>query len=152
VDYDERLRVPLRWWVQTTMFLASLWLAFVVALPPSVAFAATAALGLLAGALLVGYGNARLIVGSGTFTAGKASIPLSLLAEPVALGPEAAHRLAGRDANTRAYHLLRPYVKTAVRVTVTDPADPVPYWLVSSRHPEALASALAAAVRATSRD
>ena len=29
-----------------------------------------------------------------------------------------------------------------VRVEITDPADPAPYWLVSSRHPDALAGAL----------
>ena len=32
--YAERLTVPLRWWVQGTMLVASLWLAIVVALPP----------------------------------------------------------------------------------------------------------------------
>ena len=31
--YSERLHVPLRWWVQATMFLATVWLAFIVALP-----------------------------------------------------------------------------------------------------------------------
>ena len=34
VRYRERLSVPLRWWVQATMFLATLWLAFIVATPP----------------------------------------------------------------------------------------------------------------------
>src|SRR4051812_16672061 len=33
VEYQERLGVPLRWWVQGTMLVASLWLAVVVALP-----------------------------------------------------------------------------------------------------------------------
>ena len=33
VPYSERLYVPLRWWVQATMLLATLWLAFVVAMP-----------------------------------------------------------------------------------------------------------------------
>jgi hypothetical protein len=32
-----------------------------------------------------------------------------------------------------------------VRVTVTDPQDPTPYWLVSTRHPEKLVEALQAA-------
>ena len=30
--YSERLGVPLRWWVQGTMFVATLWLAVIVAL------------------------------------------------------------------------------------------------------------------------
>ena len=33
VEYAERLAVPLRWWVQGTMLVASLWLATIVALP-----------------------------------------------------------------------------------------------------------------------
>jgi hypothetical protein len=44
--------------------------------------------------------------------------------------------VAGRDADARAYLLLRPYLKRAVRVEITDPADPTPYWLVSTRHPK----------------
>ena len=41
VRYRERLSVPLRWWVQATMFLATLWLAFIVATPPWLAWTAT---------------------------------------------------------------------------------------------------------------
>ncbi len=48
----------------------------------------------------------------------------------------------GSEADARAYLLVRPYLKRAVRVTVVDPADPTPYWLVGTRHPEALAAAL----------
>ena len=48
------------------------------------------------------------------------------------------------DADARAYLLLRPYLKRGVRVDITDPADPAPYWLVSSRRPDALVSALEA--------
>ena len=39
--YRERLNVPLRWWVQATMFLATLWLALVVALPGWFAWSAS---------------------------------------------------------------------------------------------------------------
>ena len=35
----ERLSVPLRWWVQGTMLVASAWLAVAVATPPAVAAA-----------------------------------------------------------------------------------------------------------------
>src|SRR4051812_18484006 len=55
--YDERLGVPLRWWVQGTMLVASLWLALVVALPGSAAWLCSGlALALLA-ALLISYGS-----------------------------------------------------------------------------------------------
>jgi hypothetical protein len=41
--------------------------------------------------------------------------------------------------------LLRSYVPTALRVEVTDPADPTPYLYLSTRDPEALAAAIGAA-------
>jgi Protein of unknown function (DUF3093) len=36
-------------------------------------------------------------------------------------------------------------VATAVEITLADPADPVPYWLVSTRRPQQLAAALTTA-------
>ena len=144
-QFAETLHVPLRWWVQATMFVASIWLAFVVALPASVAWGATGVLVVVVAALFLGYGAARLRVEDGSFYAGQATIPVALLSDPIALDAASTHRLAGVDANARAYLLLRPYLKRAVKVTVDDPDDPVPYWLVSTRHPEALAAALTAA-------
>lgn len=145
VLYDEHLHVPLRWWVQATMLVASLWLAFIVALDAAIAWVASGLLMAGTVALLVSYGSARVRVEDGEFVAGRARIPVDLLADPTPLDPEAARLLAGRDANAQAYLLLRPYLKRAVRVTVNDPADPTPYWLVSTRRPDELAGALASA-------
>ena len=140
--YDERLGVPLRWWVQGTMLVASLWLALVVALPGAVAWVLSGvALALLA-ALLLAYGGARVSVAEGWFRAGRARIEGVHLGAVAALDPEETRRVAGPEADARAYLLLRPYLKRAVRVEITDPADPAPYWLVSSRHPEELARAV----------
>lgn len=145
VDYDERLHVPLRWWALLTMFLATVLLAFLVATPVWVAFAVTGALTLVVVTVLVGYGAARVSVQGGTFRAGRAQIPVTFLGAAVPLDATASRRLAGVDADARAYLLLRPYVKRSVRVPVQDPADPAPYWLVSTRRPDRLAAALNAA-------
>ena len=48
----------------------------------------------------------------------------------------------GVDADARAFLLTRPYLKRSVKITVQDPADRTPYWLVSTRHPRELADAL----------
>ena len=142
-DYSERLSVPLRWWVQGTMLVASLWLAMVVALPATAAWVVTAlALALLAG-LLLGYGATRVTIAGGVLRAGRAQIETRHLGRVEALDPEAARRLAGPEADARAHLVLRPYLKRAVRVEIADPADPAPYWLVSTRHPDRLAAALA---------
>lgn len=140
--YAERLTVPLRWWVQGTMLAASLWLATVVALPPVASWLVTGtALALLA-ALLLSYGAARIEVADEGLRAGRARIDVAHLGAVTALDPDATRRLAGVDADARAYLLLRPYLKRAVRVEITDPADPAPYWLLSTRHPEELTAAL----------
>ena len=142
-EYDERLAVPLRWWALATMFLATILLAFLVAVPAWVALGVTGLLLALLLAVFLSYGAARVSVRDGELTAGRAHIALHHLGEASALDAEQAHRLAGRDADARAYLLLRPYLRRAVRVDVTDPADPAPYWLVCTRHPERLVQALA---------
>ena len=143
MEYDERLSVPLRWWVQGTMLVASLWLAVVVALPFAAAWIVSGAAMLLLVAMLLWFGSARVSVRDGVFRAGRASIPVALLGQVTPLDAEATRRTAGVDADARAFLLLRPYLKRAVRVEVADPADPTPYWLVSTRRPDQLAAALA---------
>ncbi len=143
--HAERLSVPLRWWVQGVMLVASLWLALVVATPGVVAWSATAVCLLLLTVLLVGYGSARVRVEDGTLYAGRAQVAAHHLGSAVALDAEQTRLLAGRDADARAFLLLRPYLKRAVRVELLDPRDPTPYWLISTRRPVELAAAVHAA-------
>ncbi|WP_121252781.1 DUF3093 domain-containing protein [Nocardioides ferulae] len=148
-QYDERLGVPLRWWVQGTMLIATFWMAMVVAMPFTWACGFTALLlGLLA-AWFLGYGAARITVADGSLRAGRARIEGRHLGGAEALDPEATRRVAGVEADARAYLLLRPYLKRAVRVQLTDPADPTPYWLLSTRHPDRLAAAVTELVGAS---
>ena len=56
---------------------------------------------------------------------------------PPRRGPSSARAL-----DARAHVCLRAWARTAVRVEVVDPADPTPYWLVSTRHPARLAAAI----------
>jgi hypothetical protein len=144
VDYAERLTVPLRWWAQGTMLVASLWLALVVAVPGVVAWPVTAAALALMVALFMSYGRVRVAVDGSTLHAGRAHIALEYVGEVTTLDADGVRRQAGVDADARAYLLLRPYLKRGVRVDITDPADPTPYWLVSCRRPQALVSALEA--------
>ena len=141
-SYREKLSVPLRWWVQGTMLVATFWLAFVVAAPALVAWSATAVLLLIMVGLFVGYGAPRVEVGDGWLRAGRARIAGEFLGDAEALDAAETRRVAGPGADARAYLLLRPYLKRAVRVTVRDDRDPTPYWLVSSRDPEHLATAI----------
>jgi len=140
--HEERLSVPLRWWVQGTMLVAALWLTMVVALPAVFAWAAPVlALGGLAAAL-TSFGSPRLVVTGHDLRCGRARIEARHLGTPEALDAAQTRRAAGPDADARAFVLMRPYVRRAVRVPITDPADPAPYWLVSSRRPDRLAAAI----------
>jgi hypothetical protein len=143
VLYAERLTVPLRWWVQGTMLVASFWFAVAVAVPSVLAAALVAlAFGLLVAAGFLSYGKAKVSVGEGELHAGKAHISLAHVRGTEALDPERTRLVAGREADARAYLLLRPYLKRSVRVWIEDDRDPTPYWLISTRHPKALVAAL----------
>lgn len=145
VEYAERLTVPLRWWVQGTMLVASLWLAVAVAIPSTLASTLIAAgAGCLMAAAFLTYGAARIGVVDGEFHAGRAHIAITHLGAVDALDAEDTRRVAGRDADARAFIVLRPYLKRSVRVMIEDPADPAPYWLVATRHPDRLATTLLA--------
>lgn len=148
MDYAERLTVPLRWWVQGTMLIATFWLAILAAVPPEleyIAWLATAAALALMGGVFLSYGSARVGVVDDELHAGRASIPLGLVGEARALDTEEMRRQAGVNADARAYLLLRPYLKRGVRVDIADPDDPTPYWLLSCRRPDRVVAALESA-------
>jgi hypothetical protein len=125
------------------MLVASLWLAVVVAVPGPAAWAITAVAMALLALGLVSFGSARISVSDGVLRAGRAHIAAAHVGTVTALDADETRRTAGRDADARAYLLLRPYLKRAVRVQINDPQDPTPYWLVSTRHPDELARVLA---------
>src|SRR4029453_1650520 len=80
---------------------------------------------------------------------GRASIEHRYIAHCRALDAEETRRRAGVEADARAHLVLRPYVKTAVEIILDDRDDPVPYWLVSTRHPHRLAAAMQEAASST---
>jgi len=144
--YTERLTVPLRWWVQGTMFVATLWLAVAVAAPAAVAAVTGLTCLALMATLFLWYGAATVRVEDEVFHAGRAHIPTAYVGTVTALDEAGTRLVAGRDADARAFLVIRPYLKRSVKVEITDPADPTPYWLVSTRRPSLLAAALSAPV------
>ena len=133
------------------MLLASLWLAFVVAMPFWAATAVTVVLAALTAAMFGWFGQARVAVHDGVLHAGAAHIPVALLGEPEPLDAEGTRRVLGVEADARAFLVTRPYLKRSVRVPVLDPADPAPYWLLSTRRPQVLVEALQRASTGGSR-
>lgn len=81
--------------------------------------------------------------GSPLLRAGRASIPTSLLGQVTVLDRAAMTRELGPALDARAYVCLRSWARTGVRIELDDPADPTPYWLVSTRRAATLAATLA---------
>jgi hypothetical protein len=141
-SYRERLLVPVSYWllaVPSIAFLgAEAWFVAGGIVPPLT----LAALSVIAAVFLINWGSATIEVAGGVLRAGRDTLPLSAASEVVALDPEQAALLRGPRADPAAHLFLRPYVKRAVYIGLADPADGVPYWLVSTRHPDRLAAAI----------
>ncbi|MEV6400194.1 DUF3093 domain-containing protein [Streptomyces sp. NPDC051907] len=140
-QYAERLTAPRSWWLITALVGLSggLILLPLGTLPMLGGLIAASA---LAAAAVSAYGSARIRVVAGSLVAGDARIPVSALGAPEALDPEEARAWRSYKADPRAFMLLRSYIPTAVRIEVTDPADPTPYVYLSTRDPKALSAAL----------
>jgi hypothetical protein len=107
---------------------------------------AVAVTALVVGALVAG--APVVAVSDGVLQAGRARIEVEQTGPAEPLRREAARAARGVDLDARAWLVLRGWVDGVVRVPVLDPDDPAPYWLVSTRHPEALVAALDAERRA----
>jgi hypothetical protein len=89
-------------------------------------------------------------VEDGFLRAGRARIEVALTGTPETLRGEDARTARGTGLDARAWTVLRGY-DGLVRVPLLDPADPAPYWVVSTRHPQELAAALERARSAAAR-
>ncbi|MEV0127133.1 DUF3093 domain-containing protein [Dactylosporangium sp. NPDC050688] len=87
-------------------------------------------------------GRIRVEVSNGELRVDDAHIPLRYIGEVTPLSAADKRDLLGPYADPEAFVIQRPWITGAVRVDVTDDADPTPYWLISTRHPERLAAAL----------
>ncbi|GAA0475869.1 DUF3093 domain-containing protein [Streptomyces olivaceiscleroticus] len=142
-SYEERLTAPRSWWVIAVAVgvACALMLLPLGTLPMLGGLVGGAA---LAAVLVSAYGSARIRIVGGALIAGDAKIPAEALGETHVLDAEEARAWRTYKADTRAFMVMRSYIPTAVRVEVTDPADPTPYVYLSTRHPEELSAALAA--------
>lgn len=141
MTYRERLTVPVWWWLVGGAFTATMALAVWAYLGWQLGLAATMLFFCAVGALLWGYGSVLITVDD-ELRVGRARVGWDYVGEVEALDEERTTEVLGRAADPRAYLVTRPYAPRAVRVLIADPADPHPYWLVSSRHPERFAAAV----------
>lgn len=138
---------PLGW----ALVIGSALAAAIILLPVHPTAAALGAAVTLVGAVVVVLRTATTVeVRAGELHVGPAHIPVTALGDPTALDRDGVHRALGPGSDARAFVCLRAWIPGGVQVPVTDAADPTPSWLVSTRRPRALASAIVGARQAHS--
>ncbi len=115
------LHTAVRGWAQV--------LPFVLLVPP-----------VLLGAALTARRQVR--VEDGVLHVPGARAPLTAFGPPEVVEGPALHRWLGAAGDRDAWVVMRPWLRSAVRLPVVDPTDDTPYWLVGTRRPVALAAAL----------
>ena len=83
-------------------------------------------------------------VGSSYLTVGRAKIPRNLLGNIEEIAKDKIFSERGPNLDPAAYKVFQGTVKTALKITVNDPNDPTPYWIISTRKPAQLANLLKA--------
>lgn len=102
----------------------------------------TVALALVAGGVWW-LGRVRVVVTDTQLLVDDANLPREVIADVIPLDSAQKRLMLGPAADPLAFVIQRPWVGGAVQVVLDDPTDPTPYWLISSRHPDRLAAALA---------
>lgn len=146
VVYRETLRTPW-WWYPVAIFIACLlaaefhisglrltdWLSFGILIPLSIV-------------IVWWLGRSRLEVRAGELRVRGAHLPLRYVSGVVALDGDTLRRVVGREGDPAAYVSIRPWIGPGVQVWLDDEDDPTPYWVISSRNPDRLATAVRAAL------
>jgi hypothetical protein len=140
--YSERLYVTWYWWLLPLVGAGLLaaevhlgypgvraWLPYVVLLP-------------LTALLIYRAGRTTVAVRDGELWVGPAHLPLEHVGEVQVVSAKDKRRALGPHLDPAAYVLHRGWVGPLVRVRQTDPEDPTPYWVFSTRHPDRLVEAL----------
>ena len=145
VERSERLTLP--WWLWLAGLAAAgllaaevwmgapglrAWLPFVVLLPATAAG-------------LWWLGRIRVSVRAGELLVDDARLPVRYVADVVPLDSAGRREVLGVGADPLAFVVQRPWIGGAVQVVLDDPADPTPFWVVSTRRPVELAEAILAA-------
>jgi hypothetical protein len=142
--YAERLYVTWYWWplpMLAALILAAevhmgygglrAWLPYAVLLP-------------LTALIIFRMGRTPIEVGVDELRVDDARLPLSFVGAVQIIPVDAKRKALGPHLDPAAYVVHRGWVGPLVRVQLTDPADPTPYWIFSTRHPERLAELLRA--------
>lgn len=138
--FTERLVPPAGWFAVACLLAGSFGL-ILVPLSTTLAWIVGIAMAVLAG-VIVYLTSPITTVKDGWLTAGPARIEGRFISGVEVLDREQTRRRMGPDADARAFASHRDHARGSVCLTIDDPRDPTPYWLVSSDRAEDLAAAV----------
>ena len=141
VIFKEVLRPPI--WVLA--FIYFLLLSLVIAI--WAAFDTTATIGAFTAATIVIIYLAFAMRSTISFDGNelridRAHIDIKYLGDAKILDSSAMRLLRTRDADPAAYLAIKFWAPVGVKITVVDPRDPTPYWLITSKRGEEIAALL----------
>ena len=138
--------VPWWWWPPGFALAALIAVEVNMGVPSLPDWLPFAALFVVAAASLLWLGRIEIQVTAGDngieLRAGEAHLPVTVISRSAEIPRSAKSAALGRQFDPAAYALHRAWVGPMVLVVLDDADDPTPYWLVSSRHPERVLSAL----------
>lgn len=142
MNYRERLTAPAGWWLAGMFFAVSFVTAVGFYASPTIALVAGLTTAAAVAAALLWYGRLVVAVDAEGLHAGDSLLEWPYAGEVRAHDRAATRRRLGPEADHAAWLVVRGFVPGSVEVSIEDPDDPHPYWLVSTRKPAELAAAI----------
>jgi len=140
-SFKERSPWPIWLWLFLLFLAASLALAFWAAL--GTRWGWITMLVEFLGLLFISQRSAlTLEVTDSELRVGEANIERKFLGQVEVLTAEEMRKWRGPLSDPASYMALRFWIPAGVKIEINDPADPTPYWLVSSKKAQPLAAAL----------
>jgi hypothetical protein len=142
--HDERLHVPWSWWPVVTLIV----LLGVLEVGSGfnwqiLTIVAVFLIGFFIVPLVLS-GMLRVRLADGVLQVGKDVLPVMSISGVQPLDRAQTRSRLGPEADPSAHLAVRGWIGPSVMVRLVNP-EPVPYWVVSTRHPAELAAAISAA-------
>lgn len=142
--FDERLSVPVWWYLLAVGFGVLMGAQIHLGYPGLRSWIGYATMIPLCVGVLWWMGRSRTTVRDGKLVSNGRELPLSSVGVTDTVRRQDKQQAMGPDLDPTAYVLHRGWVGPLVRVEVVDADLDEPYWVLSSRRPEELRSAIAA--------
>lgn len=144
--YRERQWVPLYWWFLAAFLVVLTSLQFYLNRGILWLIIPLVVLSGLAAWVLLSWSSTVLTVeedpdGTRWLAVKSANLPHDVVARSLAVPSTAKRNAMGRQLDPAAFVVSHGWIPEMVMLVLDDPEDPTPYWLVSTRNPEALLKA-----------